>query len=281
MRRGLCAVVLCILVCAQGMRGQTPNDAVAALQRSLGSSQLVLRNFSGENKVVATWNGTQSDLAPALWHTMGVMQLKSAKLSGHTLTLQCVRQVLIKNAQDQLKLYPEPTNVQIVVDLGDADPAAVLPKIQGDLFFASTKDAVDAIPGEWKSATPARMDKSPWPEKVALPNSKPLCDCAEKDSPVCKADKMQRQGITPPKALKVKDPQFPDTAKGFFEAHVLVGLKVNESGHPEDVWVLRPAGKGLDEAAAQTVLDYVFRPAMCHDSPVSVVLNIVVGFQRD
>jgi hypothetical protein len=264
------------------MRAQKARDAVAALQSSIGSTQLILRNFTGEDKVLATWTGTQSTLTPARWQTMGVLQLGSVKLSGHKVTLQCVRHILIKDDKDQLALYPEPTKVQIEVDLGDADPAAVLSKIKDDLFFASVSDAVNAIPKELKSSVPARMDKSPVPEKVALTTSQPACDCAEKENPACEADKRPRRGMVPPKLLKSKDPEFTDAARhGFVDSHVLIGLKVDETGRPNDVWVLRPVGMGLDEAAAKSVLTYVFRPAMCHDAPVVVFLNVDVRFQRN
>ena len=281
MRRKSYWVVLCMMVCMRAVWAQTAKDAITALQTSIGSRQLILRNFNGEDKVLATWTGTQLDLAPAHWHTMGVLQLKSINLTGRQLTLKCIRQVLVKDNKDQLALYPEPTDVQIEIDLGNTEPVTVLPKIKDDLFFASIQDAVNAIPGEWKNTTPARMDKSSLPPKVALKTSSPLCDCAEEKNPACKTDKMLRQGITPPKALKVNDPRFPDAARqGLVDTHVLVGLKVDESGHPDDVWVLRPGGRGFDEAAAQSVLAYVFRPAMCHDSPISVVLNVDVRFQR-
>src|ERR1700751_3336629 len=99
MQRKWRVVGLCVLMCAGVACAESGKDAAGPLQSSIGSTQLVLRNFNGEDKVLATWTGTQSTLAPARWHTMGVLQLESVKLSGHKLTLQCVRHVLVKNGQ--------------------------------------------------------------------------------------------------------------------------------------------------------------------------------------
>src|ERR1700759_2730500 len=117
MRKVFSGLALCMVVCAQAMNGQAAKDALTALQNSIGTSQFVLRNFSGEDKVQATWTGTQADLAAAQWQTMGVLQLQSIKLSGKKLTLRCIRRVLVKDSQGQLSLYREPTEVQIDVDL--------------------------------------------------------------------------------------------------------------------------------------------------------------------
>lgn len=95
------------------------------------------------------------------------------------------------------------------------------------------------------------------------------------------ADHRKIEGIVPPKFLGGRDPQLTDEArKSGLDTKVDVGLKVDQAGRPYDIWVLKPSGMGLDEEAAKAVLTYKFRPAMCHDKPVAVYLNVDVRFQR-
>ncbi|HXS11902.1 MAG TPA: energy transducer TonB [Acidobacteriaceae bacterium] len=54
---------------------------------------------------------------------------------------------------------------------------------------------------------------------------------------------------------------------------------VDEAGHVHDVWIARPSGYGMDEEAAKTVSAYVFKPATCHDRPVSTPLATEMNFQ--
>lgn len=65
------------------------------------------------------------------------------------------------------------------------------------------------------------------------------------------------------------------------DAKVEIYLKVDEAGRPQDLWVAKPSGMGFDEAAAKSVLTYELRPAMCHDKPVTVYLNVDVQFRVD
>src|SRR5580704_14803756 len=102
MQRKWWVIGLYLIGCAYAACAESAKDAAAALESSIGSTQLVLRNFNGEDKVLATWTGTQSTLAPARWQTLGVLQLESVKLSGHKLALQCIRHILVKDGKDQL-----------------------------------------------------------------------------------------------------------------------------------------------------------------------------------
>ncbi|HEY4008606.1 MAG TPA: energy transducer TonB [Acidobacteriaceae bacterium] len=277
-------VLLCALSATTAC-AESAKDAVRALRNSIGNTQLVLKNFSGEDRVTATWTGTDFALAPPRWRTMGVLQMNSAKLSGSRLTLHCVRRVVVKDGRDQLVLYPEPSDVQIEIELGNGDPATVLPKIKDDLFFGSLGEAVAAIPKNRSTSVPARLDKSPVPVKAAVASSQPLCDCGVKADAGCAGDNSLSQGIVPPKFLTGNDPTLAGPVKHdslighpSLNAHVTVGLIVDASGHPQQVWVLRPAGMEFDADAANAVLTYVFRPAMCHEKPVSVYLNVDVAF---
>lgn len=125
---------------------------------------------------------------------------------------------------------------------------------------------------------PARLDFDPVHNPDA---SKPPCDCAADDRTACDADHRKIEGIVAPKFLNGKDPHLTDEARrGKLDAQVDVALTIDTTGNPQNVWVVKPVGLGLDEEAAKAVLTYSFRPAMCHGKPVSVAANVEVRFQR-
>ena len=71
-------VLLCFLSGTMA-RAESAKDAAMALQASIGNSQLVLRNFSGEDQVRASWTGTSFQLDPPRWRTMGVLVVDSVR----------------------------------------------------------------------------------------------------------------------------------------------------------------------------------------------------------
>ena len=269
-------VLLCFLSATMACT-QSTKDAVNAFRDSMGKGQFVLRNFSGEDQVHAVWTATGLEFDEPQWRTLGVLAVDSVNMDANRLTLKCIRHVVIKDKNDRMVLYADARPVEIDVDMGGAQPTDVLPKLKEALFFASTEDALASIPERVRSSIPARIDKKP-----SAYSSKPRaqCDCADKGSPDCAAVPLQSKGMTPPRWVSGKDPQFTDEASRVrLNGFVDVAVTVDENGRPTDVWVVRPLGKGLDEAAAKSVLSYVFKPAMCHDKPVPMFLFVEVALQ--
>ena len=278
MRKVCCWVAACVFVCTPVMNAKSDKDAESGFRDSVVNKQLVLRNFSGEDKVHAEWTGTAVALDVPRWYTMGEVEVRSVKLKGQKLIIDCERHVLIRDENGQIKLYPIPTPIEIDVELGGADPGEVLPILKEALFYDTINDALTSLPKDVSAVVPARMDFIPG-QKPDL--SKPPCDCAADDRSACADEHRKVDGIVPPRFLKGKDPELTDEArKHNLDVHVDVALTVDTAGHPEHVWVVKPAGMGLDEEAAKAVLTYAFRPATCHDKPVSVYLNVDVRFQR-
>lgn len=282
MRKTWCVVSLCVVLRASVVCAQDGKNAGTSLKDSLARQQLVLRNFSGEDQVHAVWTGTALQLDEPRWRTLGVLAVEAVKLNGAKLTLSCTRHVVIKDKNGKTVLYADARPVEIHIDLGDANPTETLPKLRDALFFESLEDAFGAIPDRVRGAIPARIDRKPG---AFSGSPKAQCDCADKDKPDCatlnlKPDGMTPQGMTAPHYISGDPPKFTDEAtRTKTTGSVDVALTVDEKGHPTNVWMARPLGKGLDEAAAISVLSYVFRPAKCHDNPVPVFLYVDVQFQ--
>jgi TonB family protein len=86
--------------------------------------------------------------------------------------------------------------------------------------------------------------------------------------------------VKPPVLLKAAQPAFSNAARALiYNGSVLVGLTIDESGKPSHLYVIKPAGLGLDEQALYAVEHYVFKPATENGSPVRVQLKVKVDFQ--
>ncbi len=88
----------------------------------------------------------------------------------------------------------------------------------------------------------------------------------------------------PPKLLHDEEPTLPeDVAKTFktIESDVLLRFVVTENGDPSDIFIIMPAGLGMDEAAAATVQKYKFSPVIENGKPVPVAMQVEVRFAVD
>ncbi|HEX5282732.1 MAG TPA: energy transducer TonB [Bryocella sp.] len=272
--------MLWVLLCALSATtacGQSAKDAVNAFRDSMKNGQFVLKNFSGEEDVRASWTGSALELDPPRWRTMGVLTIDSVKLKGHMLEMRCARHVAVRDESDKIVLYQRPSEMKIEVDLGSADPATALPQVKESLFYPSVELALAALPKTVQQVIPARLDRTAPKVKDVATAVNPRCNCAERD---CKAGIEEIKGVVPPKFLRGADPGYSEKArKAKLNGSVNVRLIVDKSGRPTDVWIARPVGMGLDEEAAKSVLTYQFRPATCHGSPVGVYLAVEVNFE--
>ncbi len=86
--------------------------------------------------------------------------------------------------------------------------------------------------------------------------------------------------VSEPKLLSHNEPEFSPLARQFhYEGMTVLNMTVNESGLPEDIQVLRPAGFGLDDNAVQTVRAWKFDPAKLDGKAVKVVVEVEVNYR--
>lgn len=246
------------------------------LESALTNQQLVLKNFSGEHEVNATWSGTQFELEPPRWRVLGILTVGTLKLRGENLTLECVRHIAVRNDAGKVALDPVTSPVIIKVKLNGADPDVALPKLKDSLFYPSIDQALAAIPRELEGIIPARPDQN---GAVWNPDNETPCDCADSAKTGCDSKNPNNGGVTPPKFVRGEDPQFSEQATGTtLSGYVRLGLTVDKQGHPTDVWVITPTAMDIDEEVAKSILTYVFTPATCHGAPISAFLTIQSQF---
>jgi TonB family protein len=87
------------------------------------------------------------------------------------------------------------------------------------------------------------------------------------------------KGVTPPRVLDQKDPEFSDQArKARFQGTCVLRLVVGADGLPRDIKVTTPLGMGLDEKAVEAVRQWRFDPGRKDGEPVAVEIAVMVDF---
>ena len=59
----------------------------------------------------------------------------------------------------------------------------------------------------------------------------------------------------------------------------VLGVMINANGVVQEIYILRPAGMGLDEVAGETVRHHQFQPAMVNGASVAIITSIQVEFR--
>ena len=274
MQRRHFGIALYLLVCSSVAWARSNKNAENAFRDSVAQQQLVLRNFSGEDKVHAVWTGTAMAFDQPRWRTLGILNVNSAKITHGELRLMCSRHVLMRDSNDKLALSDSMSTVEIDIDLKGDDPGQVLPQLKDRLFYSSPSEAIAALPKQLQRMLPARTERV-GPQRVSQNGT---CDCDERNTEAC-AGRNPKLGMTPPQPLYTADPEYSEEARrAGINGSVEVDLIIDETGKPKDIWLASPAGYGLDESAVDATRQYVFRPAMCHGTPVSTAVMVAVRF---
>jgi len=139
----------------------------------------------------------------------------------------------------------------------------------------------------WKIAlTVTHIDRSePDPSKFIVPSSYKVVDGTTTPS---QAKQIPGQpgvyavggAVSTPQVTHSANPQFTDEARrAKFGGICVVGLVVDANGMPQDVHVVKPLGRGLDQKAVEAVQKYRFKPAMYEGHAVPVEVDIQVEFK--
>ena len=87
------------------------------------------------------------------------------------------------------------------------------------------------------------------------------------------------KGVAPPRTTYAPDPSYSELARKLkYQGTSTLAAIITADGHARSVWVVVPAGEGLDEKAVEAVSTWKFKPAMRGDDPVAVLINVDVSF---
>jgi len=251
---------------------QTLENLKADLQTSLVKKQVILRSFSAEPVVHASWSGGAFTIERPHWHMFGAIQVNSVKVKDRQVVIEGDRNAMFRDKNGKLGLYPVGDPIQIVIDIPKTNMDKALTILKESLFFPTLDDALAAVPKKLQKGIPPQLDAKP--EKPL-----PKCDCADDGTDAC-IDHAATNGFVSPKLIRAVDPWYSEPAR---RAHISGGVQVeislDGSGKIIDMWIAKPIGYGLETQAALAVRQYTFSPATCHSKPVSTTLFIDVNFE--
>ena len=244
---------------------------VPSLKEALKGKLFALRSYSADPIAMYDWQGGKLTAQEPVLHTLGIFKTRSVKQKGDTIRVEGDRFTLLgmdatgkfgRSAEDSMTLE---------VNLHGADPAAVLPALQGELFFESINAAIASVPLQFKHLIP-------WSPKLPSP-AVPGSVWIERDG-VWEQLSLGETRLQLPKATFIAQPAFSEQARQKrLSGNVGVAFVVNEAGHPTDLWMADPSAIDLDEAAVAAVKRYVFEPAKFEKKAVAVPLVVEVNFQ--
>jgi TonB family protein len=269
--------VLCGLVMLAGVvQGQSDKDIQKSFEKSIEHETLFLRNQSLDSVISGHWTGTGVVFDPS-GSSLSVVKINSVKVKGNAIEIGGHRALIEPKRGAPWATGSFEEKIKIAIDLKGAEPSAVFPVLRDSLFTGKYINAQNAEGPPTLSARSMNNDLTG--AGSAYVTNVEHCDCSDYGTPACKG-RHAVDGGTPPKILRMLEPEFSEEArKAKLNGNVVLSLVVGETGRAEHIRVLRGLGLGLDEKAVMAVGGYVFRPATCHDQPAKVQLNVEVNFQ--
>ncbi len=83
---------------------------------------------------------------------------------------------------------------------------------------------------------------------------------------------LAEKGMTLPTLIASSVPlfQWQQRRTKFVAVTLVLSLTVGEDGKPRDIFIVSPAGMGVDDEAAEAVAGWKFNPATCQGQPCAV-----------
>jgi len=266
---------------AAGAAAQDVKDGETLLRDAVVKKQRLLRGFNADPIVRWRWDGSSLVQEPPKLHTLGVLVANSVKVHGDKIEIDGERHTLLRS-DTGLALSGVANDVRIEIDLTGADVASMLTKLMDLIFYADPQSALADLPGGYGKLLPAKATLDCCTGKAKAKVDLKRCDCASPSVADCGRDvaDIGMTGMKPPSLVSAAEPQLSDEAREHkFSGNVQIGLIVDTAGKPDYLWVMKPAGMGLDAKAFEAVRQYKFKPATCHSLPVAVILYVDANFQ--
>jgi TonB family protein len=144
---------------------------------------------------------------------------------------------------------------------------------------ASLGESAVAAVQSW-TFSPALLDKKPKPSggRIALACEGPGFSVAEAD----RSDSAVRtgKGFSQPQLVFKVEPEYSEEArKGKHQGEIILMVVIDQMGRPISSRVIRSLGYGLDEKAAEAVVQWRFKPGMDGDKPVTMAATVELHFR--
>jgi hypothetical protein len=223
-----------------------------------------LRGYPADGVVTFTWFDGKLVPDTILLHGLGAFIPDTVKQKGSKIVIEGQFETLVR---DQGKIAPMgKLPMTIEVDLQKASPATVIPQLQALLFFPSLGVALKSLP-EYVA------DILPYPTDGKL---QPPCHCAHvlQDGKWIEVDGSNPNLVAPAFTKIVPNPALDQMAiDAKVSGTITLVYLVSEVGRVDELWLARPLGLNLDESAAKTARENIFKPAALDGKPVGAVVT--------
>ena len=290
-RSGLLVLIRNRFLCFLILILSTAAFAQEELLNKLVGRILVIRNFYTEPLLRYDGSGHIKHRALSGDWTTAQFKIEKASLTNNGFALDGKRVAIGYNEKkDDITFYQlEPLSIK-VEDLPPDKLTQQKPDELTHQIFVVLRDEPDTVPDFWRDLVLGNVvaDKDEKGHKVYRLKSDPPhghrpqgelisgAMSSPQSAPVYRVGgKVKR-----PEIIRKRDPNFSELAKKLgYQGMTTLRLIISETGAPEEIKIIRPAGFGLDESAVQAVKNWVFRPATRDGQPVKVVVMVEVNFR--
>ncbi|MGP8259819.1 MAG: energy transducer TonB [Acidobacteriaceae bacterium] len=253
-------ILAALILLALPVMGQTD---VNALETAIHGKPFGLRGYPAD--AVATYTWFDGKLVPdtVILHGLGAFIPDTVRQKGSKILIEGQFETLVR-AQGKIAPMGK-LPMRLEVDLQKASPATVFPQLQSLLFFPSLGDALKSLP-EYVA------DMLPYPIDTKL---QPPCNCFHvlQDGKWIQVDNSNTNLVPPAFTKMVPNPALDQMAidAKIYGTITLIYL-VSDVGRVDELWLARPLGANLDESAAKTSREDMFKPATLDGKPVGTIL---------
>jgi TonB family protein len=281
---------------------------IADLVKADQGAPLTLRGFYTGNALHFDSNGNVlGDARRGLWTTDGSVEIASAEFNADNVKLRCARWWALFEGPAGEKRVLERVNrdVEITIDtVPGANSVATFKAALRNIFLSGKEELVDIVPPLWKPYLARPIDprvqrfreESQKPKTSADSPAAPAtqsADAASAVDPNSPLGARRHAGgalsrpihLAPAEAearlIHEVEPDFSEQAGGtHLRGTVVLGVTVSPIGEPLDIYVLRPLGAGFDEAAAEAVRQWKYKPYTYEGSLVYFETEVKLEFKR-
>jgi hypothetical protein len=260
MKTILTCILAALMLLARPVLGQT--DA-AALETAIHAKLFGLRSFPADAVVTYTWFDGKLIPDTVIMHGMGAFIPDTVRQKGSKILIEGQFETLVRAAGKIAPMGQLPMRIE--VDLQKAAPATVLPLLQAQLFFPSLGEALKSLP-EYVA------DMLPYPIDVKL---QPPCNCVHvlQDGKWIDIDGSNPNLVPPGFTKMVPNPTLDQMAiDAKISGTITFIYQVSDMGRVDELWLAKPLSSALDESAAKTCREDMFKPATLNGKPVGTVL---------
>jgi feruloyl esterase len=147
-----------------------------------------------------------------------------------------------------------------------------------------TREQPDGAQTESSNAKPAKMTRPlcPYPQSAKYKGTGDTNDAANFECVKGKPEivSLEDPSVSPPRPVHTPEPPYSKAArKKGVEGYVTLHATIGEDGMAYDITLVKSLEPSLDESAIETVKKWKFKPATRNGRPVTVEMNMEIGFR--